>query len=166
MLRSAQRARARPQSGSTASGGPPAAARTRRGRAESLISLLLAAVLVAGACAHPASPDEVLGPRAVRTQAVAVARLSGLVLAVQLERSAASVEVLDMEGMEGVVALPADSTEARRQTDAAIAEFTATLAEDDPIAAAYRPAAGALAQLETLRRDIDAGEAPRNQSNL
>lgn len=71
-----------------------------------------------------------------------------------------------MEGMEGVVALPADSTEARRQTDAAIAEFTATLAEDDPIAAAYRPAAGALAQLETLRRDIDAGEAPRNQSNL
>ncbi|MGH9250137.1 MAG: nitrate- and nitrite sensing domain-containing protein, partial [Acidimicrobiales bacterium] len=89
----------------------------------------------------------------------------GLITRLQNERSWATVElvgqeetyVLDTEGYEGT----------RAETDAAIAAFEVELAgEEQPVRDAFRPAMEALADLASVRADIDAFAGPRDITNI
>jgi signal transduction histidine kinase len=89
----------------------------------------------------------------------------GLITTLQNERSWASVElvgqqdtyVLDTEGYDGT----------RAETDAAIAAFEDELAgEEQPVRDAFTPALEALAELQTVRDDIDAYAGPKDLNNI
>ncbi|HET6832386.1 MAG TPA: nitrate- and nitrite sensing domain-containing protein, partial [Acidimicrobiales bacterium] len=89
----------------------------------------------------------------------------GLITTLQNERSWATVElvgqedtyVLETEGYEGT----------RAETNAAIAAFEDQLAgEEQPVRDALRPALDALAELETVRADIDAYSGPKDLTNI
>jgi signal transduction histidine kinase len=89
----------------------------------------------------------------------------GLITTLQNERSWATVElvgqedtyVLETEGYEGT----------RAETDAAIAAFEDQLAgEEQPVRDAFTPAMGALAELKTVRADIDAYSGPKDLTNI
>lgn len=77
-----------------------------------------------------------------------------LVLALQDERAAATIGLL---GLTGAVELPvADGAAARRQTDAAVAEFEAVAAAEP----AYQDALAALPAVTELRSELDGRTQP------
>jgi nitrate/nitrite sensing protein len=86
-----------------------------------------------------------------------------LVAALQAERDLATTTLI---GFENAIALPvADTAQARRGTDAAIADFQELVAAS-PDRAAYQPALDALVGLRELRSDIDADSGPRDLTNV
>lgn len=162
VVASAWRGRARVRSRPELSARPglaapaPAAARV-------ISAALLTALLIGGACARAASPEDEHVRRVAEASPAPTRSLSKLVLALQAERADAGAELI---GFEEALGVPYDSTQARRETDAALADFTAVLAENDEMAAAYRLAVDALAELDELRGEVDAHEGPRDVSNV
>jgi hypothetical protein len=86
-----------------------------------------------------------------------------LVDALETERDVASAQLL---GLSELVELPvADSREARRRTDAAIAAFQAVVS-GDPAGSVYEPAIDGLVGLSPLRTEVDDFPGTRDLQNV
>jgi nitrate/nitrite sensing protein len=121
-----------------------------------LVAAVVGVVLYVGSNADDDADDD----RAAQADLVIAPRDAAFAL--DDERTVATVTAL---GMGDVVDPPIeDNGAARRQTDAAIRDFEAAVADsDDPGAEAYRDALDAFAGLDTLRSDVDSTEGQRGE---
>jgi signal transduction histidine kinase len=90
---------------------------------------------------------------------------SGIITALQNERTWLSVELI---GQEDAVNVPVQGyDETRAQTDAAIDSFRGEIAHRSPVVAeAFQPALDGLGGLDDVRADIDGDSGPHDLSNL